>query len=428
MQPISPYICQRLITTMKSTHSKAILTLLLFSLLTLSAFTQSCSPDSLVQRQVKARITDAAIAFEFQNHHVYYNPDCTPNDKLLLHLVGTFDNPASTTYFPSLAAHHGYKAISLKYPNLISGTSACTNSTDPDCHWKYHQEVLFGTDTSGTVTVDSTNSIVNRITKLLIYLHANYPSENWDAYLTASNTVKWESVVVSGHSQGGGHMAFLAKYRKVDRVIAFASPNEYSTHFSAPATWVSLPSATADSNYYAFGNRFDEVVDFSKQYAVWKGLNMHTPIDSFNVEGQRCPYNNARILFTDDTSSTGIARNHNSVVIDNWTPVTPGSGSLIFPWVWEYLLGLCDKYNSVHAIHAESEIVAYPNPSNGAVTLSSSEVIASVAVYNSVGQLIYEAAPRNTQYQLALSVKGLLLVHVEFVDGSRQVLRVINNE
>jgi hypothetical protein len=68
-------------------------------------------------------------------------------------------------------------------------------------------------------------------------------------------------------------------------------------------------------------------------------------------------------------------------------------------------LGLCDKYNSVHAIHAESEIVAYPNPSNGAVTLSSSEVIASVAVYNSVGQLIYEAAPRNTQYQLALSVK-----------------------
>ena len=135
----------------------------LIILLNFNIFSQSCSPDSLTVRDVKASNTDSNIDFELRNHQVYLNPDCIDNNKLVLLLGGSFGNPINTTYFPTLAANNGFKVINLKYPNSVSATGACSNSSDADCFWKYRQETIFGTDTSSEVTVDSTDCIYNRV-------------------------------------------------------------------------------------------------------------------------------------------------------------------------------------------------------------------------------------------------------------------------
>jgi len=195
----------------------------------------------MVTRSIKAITTDSSIEWELRNHQVYINPECSSNNKLLIHLVGTFDNPTSTTYLPMLATSNGYKVINLNYPNDISATTVCRTSSDIDCHWKFRQEIVFGTDESADVSVNGSNSIINRLEKLLIHLNDLYPLENWSNFLTESDEINWNEISISGHSQGGGHAAFIGKNFDVDRVLMFASPNEYSSFFSAPVSWISMP-------------------------------------------------------------------------------------------------------------------------------------------------------------------------------------------
>ena len=409
----------KLLEIMKKIH-------LLLALLTFFYFTngQSCSPDSLIVRSIKAFETDANIECEDQEHQVYVNRDCTPNDKLLLHLVGTFDNPTSTTYFPILATNHGFKVINLVYPNDISATGACAFSIDIHCFWKYRQEINFGVDTSSKVSVDSINCIANRLLKLLLHLDNRYPSENWGSFLTNSNQVNWSKLVLSGHSQGGGHAAFIAKQFEVDRVLMFASPNDYSRIFSAPAPWTSSESMTQDSNYYAFGNLFDDVVDFSKQYDVWEAMHLLSTTDSVHVKHNAPDYDHANVLYTIDSSSTIFSGDHNAVIIDFFTPVS--SGTPVFIPVWQYMLGVNDGMSSVsHTDNSDVKINIFPNPTDGKLVVESDELITQLRLIHVSGKLLKVVYPMENMIELHLDrYSGLIFVHV--LVGGRPYIMPIN--
>jgi hypothetical protein len=375
--------------------------------------THANNPDSLILRTVKARATDAQINFELQNHQVFINPTCPQKNKLLLHLVGTFDNPASTALFPSLAANNGFKAISLKYPNNISATTVCKNSTDPACFKKYRQEIIFGDDSSSQVNVNKINCIVNRTTKLLIYLNNTFPSEGWDVFLTQTNEIKWQNVTISGHSQGGGHAAYLGQVFKTNRIIMFASPNDYSATYSRPALWLSETSLTADSNYYAFGNLYDEVVSFSLQYPIWKAIGIHQFGDSFNIDGQNCPYRNSRILYTADTSqSSRIAGNHNNVVIDDYTPKTNNQAD--FTQAWKYLLGICDNSMNNAYKFSNNLISIYPNPAIKTFNVRTKQRAEQIIVFSVKGEMLQSITPQSTNIPISIAETGLYIIQVQF--------------
>ncbi|MBT8232696.1 MAG: T9SS type A sorting domain-containing protein, partial [Saprospiraceae bacterium] len=373
-------------------------------------FGQPCAEASLELREVKAIDTDENIRWEIQNHQVFINPECTPNDKLVVHLVGSFDNPASTTFFPTFAANQGFKAINLKYPNNASALGTCGSSPDADCFKKYREEIIFGRDESSEVAVDSFNCITFRLLKLLVYLHDLYPNENWNTFFT-NNEIDWSKVILSGHSQGGGHAAFIGKQYITDRVLMFASPNDYSSFFDAPADWTTTVSATQDSNYFAFGNIFDDVVDFGKQYQIWENMNLDNLVDSIKVETSAPPYENTRILYTDDTSSSGFSGNHNAVIIDDFTP-KENDRPLFIP-VWKYMLGMESIISSDSNIeNLEAEIKAYPNPSSGLLIIESQKKIVKVEVYSILGKLLKVDYPENSNFKMALSnFDGLLLIN-----------------
>ena len=388
---------------------------------------QTCIQDSLIVRNIKAFDTDNTINREFQNHQVYINRGCTTNNKLLLHLVGSFDNPVNTTFFPALAANNGFKVINLKYPNNVSAKGACGNSSDMDCFRKYRQEIIFGENASTEVSVDSSNSIINRVLKLLLHLDSLYPSENWNSHLAGTDAVDWSKIVLSGHSQGGGHAAFLAKQFKVHRVLMFASPNDFSNSFLSPASWVSESSTTPDSSYFAFGNLFDDVIDFNQQFQIWELMNLLEDHDSINVDNLPGTYNRSKVLYTTNSQSTIPSGNHNAMILDKFTPMS--SGAPLFISVWKYMLGLHSITTSIENNNvANFNVEVFPNPTRNRLFVKSREEVATVEVYNSTGNLRKKVKPTSKDFEINLeSLTGFAFIKLTLKNSKSAIMKIVVN-
>ncbi len=298
---------------------------------------QGCDPSSLIEQRVRAHDTDPNIAWELYRHISFYNPSCQSQNTLVVHLVGSFDKPASTSLFPKLAANNGFDVISLKYPNQIAAKNVCANSSDLDCYLNFRKEIIEGKDYSDNTSVDVTNSINNRLLKLLQYLAPNYPEQNWSKYFQGDN-INWQQIIISGHSQGGGHAAVIAMTNKVKRVLMFAAPNDYSDYYHAPAAWTSLPHSTPNSAYFAFNNLNDKVVKPSQQFAIWQNLGLATFGQLVNVDNTKAPFANTHQLST-SYQTTGIGANHSAVILDSRTPLDKKMQP-VFLQVWKYMLGL----------------------------------------------------------------------------------------
>lgn len=392
--------------------------LVIFLAMQMQTFAQACTSNTLEIREVKPRDTDPNIAIELLSHQVYINPNCESNGKLLLHLVGTIDSPRSTTFYPSLAANNGFKAISLKYRNLDSATELCRTNSDVDCYTNFHEELIYGTDSSPDLEINESEGIYNRVLKLLIYLNEVLPDEGWGDFLSSETEIDWSNITISGHSQGGGHATFIAKNHEVERVIAFASPNEYSTFFNATAPWLSVPGETPDDRFYAFANVFDDVVDFDEQYSCWDALNMTNFGDSLSVDQKTCPFTNTKILYTRETMDEGLKPNHSLMIIDDFTPIENGVPK--FLKVWEYLLNVCtiSDLNDVHDVALKANV--YPNPTSGQVTIESEEIIQAIEIFNVQGILLQKLNPNRNLVQLDLNANNRLLIFNVLSDSEKR--------
>jgi hypothetical protein len=328
---------------------------------TLSALGQF-SEDSLIHFEVQGNDTDPQIILDgAKKHHVLYNPTSQHKNTLLLHLVGSLDNPNSTILYPTIAANNGFHCINLAYRNGTSGQAACGDVPDPDCHLNYRKEIIEGIDYSASVNVNAANSIDNRLIKVLQYLDANYPNHNWSQYFTG-NTVNWDKLIVSGHSQGGGHAAVIAIDRPIQRVLMFGSPNDYSDTLMSLANWSQLPHIVADSNYYSFNALYDEIIEFWKQYAHSDALNQDNYGDTVNVDVVPSPFNNSRQLYTKEivNSPNPFELTHDIMIRDAETPVD-GQGNAIFECVWKYMLGVECGTNSTKEL-TNFSFHFHPNP------------------------------------------------------------------
>lgn len=262
--------------------------------------------DSLIHYDVLPNATDPFIAaFGSDYHQIFYNPTSTSQNTLLLHLVGSSDSTGSTTLFPSLAANWGFHCINLDYRNGVSGQAACGDVPDTDCHLNWRKEIIEGIDYSPHIIVSQTSSINNRVIKLLQYLDANAPAQGWSQYYTG-NTIHWDKIIVSGHSQGGGHAAVIGITQDVQRVLMFGSPNDHIDTLNINAPWTALAHVVDDSNYYSFNALYDDVVEYWKQYDHSQNLGQGAFGDTVLVDNAAYPFNNTRQLYTQQEGGSGF--------------------------------------------------------------------------------------------------------------------------
>jgi pimeloyl-ACP methyl ester carboxylesterase len=150
---------------------------------------------------------------------------------------------------------------------------------------------------------------------LLLYLNSQHPNEGWLNYLNG-NAPKWSSLVVAGHSQGGGEAALIAKKHQVARVVMFAAPVDYSNTLMTFAPWLSAPHATSTENYYGFVHVNDLYAE--AVITVWGLLGMNIYGERVLVDGELPPYNQSHQLMTATTpTATGQNSYHSSVAVDN---------------------------------------------------------------------------------------------------------------
>ncbi len=297
-------------------------------------------PAQSVERPIAPAETDPAINLALDAHYaINPSPTVTPAGKLFIFFPGTGAVAQNYRLILRAGAARGYHAIGITYPNEDAISTLCDNNVDIDCHGKARQEVITGENLSTRVDVNPTNSIVNRIARLLNYLNTQYPGEAWGQFLNAGQPI-WSKITVAGHSQGGGHAAMMTKLYGLDRAIYFSSPGDWRNAADVPATWMTArANVTPPSRQYGFAHLRDPLISYTTRIVpIWQALGLATFGVAVSVDGNQPPYNGTRQLFTnaDPTAFPSLSPTHNATVVDVSTPKAT-DGSPLFSLVWDYL-------------------------------------------------------------------------------------------
>jgi hypothetical protein len=299
-------------------------------------------PSPAVERSIAPADTDPSIDVHLQPHFaVTADPAAGPRGRLFVFLPGTGATPAQYQLIVRAGAARGYHSVGLNYVNGVAVATLCNDSADVDCHGNVRREVVLGEDRSPLVAVSPANSIVNRLARLIAHLHARFPGEGWGQFL-ADGALNWGRIGVAGHSQGGGHAAYLAKLFELDRAVYFSSPSDWRKVEDRPAAWVtSLPNRTPAARQFAFSHEQDPLVPLATAAATWSALGIGEFGPLTSVDRVAPPFGGSHQLTTaapPQAVSTGISISplHGAPVVDAVTPRI-ADGAPGFALVWAYL-------------------------------------------------------------------------------------------
>lgn len=352
-------------------------------------------------------------------HFVYTNPNVAQKDKLFLFFPGTGGVPYGYRQILKLAANLGYHAIGLMYPNDIAINDLCASVSDTTCHSRARLEVFDGTDRHPNITVDENNCIKRRTQKLLQYLAANYPDESWGQYMDG-DSIQWNKIIVSGHSQGGGHAGIISKLYEVDRVVMFAA-TDWITPLVRNADWITWDGPTPANKYYGFIHEEDQMVNFAVEQVTWNNYGMDAFGSLTLADNASPPYGNTHMLYTQATPDNDPTNFHGCIVAD---PYTPMSGTTpAFTDVWTYLIDSDSSLNT-NEINPE-KVSVYPNPFSGSFSIANAPVGYTVAIYDMLGRAVPYTQNGN-KISLNTSAAGIYLVKVSS-NGSSIIKKLVQN-
>lgn len=277
--------------------------------------------------------TDPAITTFNATNFVSVQTGGILRNLLYVNIPGTNRTPSQCKVITQKAVTMGYHAISLTYPNTTAGNPLCGPTGDTTCHRRLRREVIDGVDRHPSIAITPTNSIINRLTKLLIYMHKVQPTQGWGQYIV-NGQINWSKVIVGGHSQGGALAGVIGRFYPVKRVIMF-SMVDFLNNGKIP-DWEKMTYNNA--NYYSLINMNDELVPWSKVNAVWTAVGWKTYGNYINVDWNPYPYNNSHLLIsTYKPTSTSLDPYHNMTGVDSYFPKY-SNGKYVYEKAWEYLL------------------------------------------------------------------------------------------
>ena len=227
--------------------------LLLIVVINSSVFSQTSTgfPEEYKVLHIEPSKTDSTISEANSPHLVVYNPEAKQG-KLLFFMPGTggiaLKGPKKLF---ATAVNQGYHVINISYINTPAVAQICRGKVlaeNSNCTEEFRTRRIYGNNNFSLIDDAPQDAIVNRLTKLLIYLSEHDKTGNWDTYLE-NGAPKWSEIAVSGQSQGGGMAAFIAKEQLVSRVVDFSGGWDYSDKPKI-AKWYYSPSVTPSDVWY----------------------------------------------------------------------------------------------------------------------------------------------------------------------------------
>ena len=190
------------------------------------------------------------------------------------------------------ALESGNHVLAVAYRSDVSLIQMC-GSTRPDCYGASRNTLVTGVFAPGAdsslADMREDEGIVARIDQALRTLATARPQAGWDAFIGTApaarpaDRIAWQRIIASGHSQGGGHAAYLGKLFPLIRVVQLSSTCDAPAGVPAPWTaadsvWVTSPAAAffGFSAPTVFTNGLPTGGDLNCPYhvAVWQNLGM----------------------------------------------------------------------------------------------------------------------------------------------------------
>jgi hypothetical protein len=365
---------------------------------------------SQTEHTVQPNTADPTSGAPNNNHFVYINQTISVKNKLFLFFPGTYAVPYNYREILKHAANLGYHSIGLTYPNSSAINSICLTTTDTTCHSRARLEIFDGVDRHIDISVDTNNCIERRTLKLLQYLHNNYPSENWEQYFSG-NQINWNKIILSGHSQGGGHAGIISKIKQVARVAMFAAM-DWITLLNRNADWITWNGPTPTDRYYGFIHQDDELVDFNKTQTTWDNYGMNSFGNLVLVDTSSSPYNHSRKLYTSETPANDSSKFHGCIVADAYTP--NDMGAPIFIPVWTHMIEGNDTLTTIIDNLNFENLKAYPNPVSSILYIICSDCNNyDYSIYNLQGQKVAYGQFKRGKINFSNLNQGIYFVKIQ---------------
>lgn len=364
----------------------------------------SCRAQAQSQVQITAispKLTDSRIDSALNDHYAFINRSVQKRNTLVVFFPGTGGEPRNYRAFPTVAANLGFHAVGLMYPNEITVNGRCGGmNNDLTCAGDVRGEHLDGIDRTPLVTVSRANSIENRLVKLLQYLHRQNPQDNWAQYIernaTGDSVPRWSSIIVAGHSQGGGYAGYIATQRRVARSIMFCAL-DYNVAQGRLSAWVTGAKATPQTDFFAMAHERDELVPYAAVSGpMWSAFGIPSAGATVNVDVVRPPYPQTRSFSTSLASAPlgvllTISPLHNAPAVDVNVPLE--GGKYVFEPAWEYMLTAPSLTTSVHETNVDEEhgispFRVFPNPASNLVSLQGVKGAFVLTLTNMLGQTL----------------------------------------
>jgi hypothetical protein len=289
---------------------------------------------------VAPRDVDPSASADLPPHYVAFDPSATARHELFVFLGGFLASTTDTTLIVQEAAANGFNAIGLSYPKPAQSGPTCQLSSDERCFEAFRASVIAGSGEDSPVTVSRADSINNQLSKLLVLLAAQHPTEEWGAYLE-DGMPRWSAIRLAGHSEGGTHAALIARDQPVIRLCVFEAPGDLVGAVGARRhlpPWVQSGGATPAERIYGFRHVHTSSATWPGFEAAWGLLGLNAFGPAADVDSSEPPYGGSHLLTTDaepavDDDTPNLP--HRSVVEDRLTPKT-SAGHPLFAPVWRY--------------------------------------------------------------------------------------------
>jgi pimeloyl-ACP methyl ester carboxylesterase len=277
--------------------------------------------------------TDSAIKTFLQPHRVFLDEAVPSRRQLLVFLPGTGATTADQDEFGRTAAGLGYHVVYLMYPNDVAAAS-CQDDEDETTFEKFRREIIAGGDRDPRVAVDRADSIESRLRHLVAWLAANRGAEGWKQFLDDGD-VSWASVVLAGHSQGGGHAQLMAMDHAVARLVVFGSPKDYNRRYGRPARWYGVGATPADRMFALVHRQDTQASSYEQQLENLRASGLTAIAD---IDAIAPPYDGAHVLSTNQPGTVvNSALAHLGLVFDFMLP-RGNDGRMPYRPAWIYML------------------------------------------------------------------------------------------
>ena len=149
------------------------------------------------------------------------------------------------------------------------------------------------------IAMTPADGVAQRTQKALVYLHAQYPEEDWGYFLQEDGSVRWSDVIFSGFSHGGSNAARFAFLVRASRVVSLSAPREntctrldLANCGGTVATWLGETSKTPMDRFFAITGKTDEQHLqhlFAMEKTGYSGA-------ATSIDGAQPPYGNSHRL------------------------------------------------------------------------------------------------------------------------------------